>query len=134
VSPVAERIRVVHGGVAVADSTRCLCVRELGHGATYYVPVADVQMALLRPTAAEAGCAFKGVARSYDVQVGDTVAVDAAWEYPEPLPGWEVVADHVAFYPDRVDACLLDGEPAGGDVHGGWITSRVEGPFRLREA
>ena len=134
VSPVSERIRVIHGGATIADSTRCLRVCEVGHGPTYYVPPADVEMRLLRPAAAEPGCAFKGRAQSYDVVAGDAVALDAAWSYLEPLPGWEIVAGHVAFYPDLVDRCLLDDEPAGGDVHGGWITSHVEGPFRLRRS
>ena len=88
VSPASERIRVMHGGVIVADSARCLRVCEIGHGPTYYFPPADVALQLLRPTAVEQGCAFKGRAQSYDLLAGDTVAPDAAWSYPEPLSTW----------------------------------------------
>ncbi len=130
VGPSAERVRVVHGGVTVADSTRCLKVCETGHGPTYYIPVEDVRPGVLRATPVEEGCTFKGVAQVHDLVVGDAVAAAAAWIYADPLPGWEAVADHVAFYPSRVEACLLDDERATGDGYGGWVTSRVEGPFR----
>ena len=41
--------------------------------------------------------------------------------------------DHVAIYPGKVDRCLVDGEQVRaqeGDFYGGWITSRVTGPFK----
>jgi uncharacterized protein (DUF427 family) len=85
---------------------------------------------VLRATPAEEGCTFKGVAQVHDLVVGEAVALAAAWTYPDPLPGWEAVVGHVAFYPSRVEACFLDDERATGDGYGGWVTSRVEGPFR----
>ena len=39
----------------------------------------------------------------------------------------------MAFYPQRVDACLLGDERVGangGDFYGGWITSDIRGPFK----
>ncbi len=56
-----------------------------------------------------------------------------AWCYPSPAPGYETIADHVAFYPARVDACYVDGEQAlaqEGKFYGGWITGDVVGPFK----
>ena len=50
-----------------------------------------------------------------------------------PLPGYESIAGHVAFYPGRVDEAWVDGErvmPQAGDFYGGWITSEVTGPFK----
>ena len=42
------------------------------------------------------------------------------------------VADHVAVYPAATDGCWVDDErvePQPGGFYGGWITSRVTGPF-----
>ena len=47
--------------------------------------------------------------------------------------GFESLLDHVAVMPGAVDACTVDGEivvPQEGGFYGGWITSRVVGPFK----
>ena len=57
----------------------------------------------------------------------------SAWTYPEPWPGYEAIAGRVAVYPSKMDRCTVDGEvvvPQEGDFYGGWITSRVVGPFK----
>ena len=39
----------------------------------------------------------------------------------------------MALFPDAVDNCEVDGErviPQEGGFYGGWITSRVVGPFK----
>jgi hypothetical protein len=44
-----------------------------------------------------------------------------------------VLREHVAVMPAAVDRCLVDGEevlPQEGGFYGGWITSRVTGPFK----
>jgi hypothetical protein len=56
-----------------------------------------------------------------------------AWSYPRPLPGYEAIAGHLAFYPGRVEACFVDGvrvAPQPGGFYGGWITPDVVGPFK----
>ena len=43
------------------------------------------------------------------------------------------IAGFLASYPGRVDACFVDGERVvsqEGGFYGGWITSRVAGPFK----
>ncbi len=64
---------------------------------------------------------------------GGLVVPDGAWSYPEPRPGFEELAGHIAFYPQHVDSCRVDGELVeanDGDFYGGWITSKVVGPFK----
>jgi hypothetical protein len=59
--------------------------------------------------------------------------IDAVWSYPLPTPGYEPLTDAVAFYPARMDECLLDGErvrPQPGGFYGGWITDDVVGPVK----
>jgi hypothetical protein len=49
------------------------------------------------------------------------------------MAGYEPLASHVAFYPGRMDACFVDDERVQaqeGDFYGGWITSKVVGPFK----
>ena len=48
-------------------------------------------------------------------------------------PGFEALRDHVAVLAGAVDACYVDDErvqPQEGGFYGGWITSRVVGPFK----
>ncbi len=56
-----------------------------------------------------------------------------AWWYDDPADGFEALQGHVALYPGRMDACTIDGEVVQaqeGDFYGGWITSRIRGPFK----
>jgi uncharacterized protein (DUF427 family) len=133
VEAAGRRIRVEHGGVVLADTTRSLRVLETSHPPVYYIPPEDVQMKYLSPSRRHTFCEFKGRAGYYDLAVGEHVVREAAWYYPEPSPGYEIIHNHVAFYPGRVDACLVDEErvtPQAGDFYGGWITSDIEGPFK----
>jgi uncharacterized protein (DUF427 family) len=134
IEPLGRRVRVVHGGVVVAESERALRVLETASPPTVYVPLADVRRDLLR----EAGgrhtvCEWKGRADYLDVEAGGERAERAAWTYRNPRPGYEELAGHVAFYPGRVDAACLDGErvrPQPGGFYGGWISDGIEGPFK----
>ena len=56
-----------------------------------------------------------------------------AWTYPDPSPGYEVLRDHVSFYPGRVDAAWLGDERVQvqqSDFYRGWITGDLVGPFK----
>jgi uncharacterized protein (DUF427 family) len=99
----------------------------------YYIPPEDVRLEYLTPTRRSTWCEWKGRARYYTVTVGDRVAEEAAWFYPDPVEGYGAIQDHVAFYPGRMDVCTVDGEQVQaqpGDFYGGWITSEVVGPFK----
>ena len=128
-----RRVRVEHAGATVADSTRAVRVLETSHPPVYYIPPVDVRMDSLRANSRRTFCEFKGEAAYYDLVAGDQVVENAAWSYPDPSPGYEAIRDHLAFYPGRIDACLLDDErvtPQAGDFYGGWITSEIAGPFK----
>jgi uncharacterized protein (DUF427 family) len=128
-----RRIRVVVDGTVVADSTRALRVLETSHPPAWYVPREDVRMDLLLPTSRRSMCEYKGQAGYFTIRVGGSDRRDAAWTYERPLPGYEAIARHIAFYPGRVDEAWVDDErvvPQAGDFYGGWITSEVTGPFK----
>jgi uncharacterized protein (DUF427 family) len=128
-----DRISIELGGVTVADSVRTIRVLETSHPPVYYVPREDFIDGSLRPGGGSSFCEFKGLAAYLDVVAGRVTAERAAWYYPEPSPGFELLVDHVAVYPAAMDRCLVDGEvvvPQEGGFYGGWITRRVVGPFK----
>ncbi|HET8958160.1 MAG TPA: DUF427 domain-containing protein [Microcella sp.] len=133
VEPVSGRVTIELNGQRIVDTTRALRVLETSHPPTVYVPRADIVDGALRDADGTSFCEFKGRAGYLDVVAGDRVAAKAAWYYPNPSRGYEELVDHVAIYPGRMDECTLDGElvtAQEGDFYGGWITSRVVGPFK----
>lgn len=68
VEPSARRVRVVHGGATIADTTRA--VRE----------------EILRPSRRRKFCEFKGEASYHDLEIDGQTVRDAAWYYPDPSP------------------------------------------------
>ncbi|GAA4115415.1 DUF427 domain-containing protein [Knoellia locipacati] len=129
-----EVVQIRFGGGVVARSTRSLRVLETSHPPTYYVPEADFAPGTLRPAQGSTRCEFKGDAAYFDVVGADgSVARSAAWTYPSPMPGFEALVGHVAVMPGAMDECRVDDEvvtPQQGGFYGGWITSRVVGPFK----
>ncbi len=134
VVPSDERVRVVHAGAVVADSTRALRLLETAHAPAYYVPLADVRRDLLRPSRTRTRCEFKGTAHYVDLLVPGAPAVsDAGWWYPDPTAGYRELADTICFYPQRVDRCEVAGEavtPLPSAFYGDWPTSRVAPPYK----
>jgi uncharacterized protein (DUF427 family) len=120
-------------GVVVAETQRGWRVLETSQPPAYYFPPDDVRLDLLEPSTSRTFCEWKGGATYRSVRVGDRLAVDAAWFYERPIPRFEPIAGHLAFYPQRVDRCAVDGEEVqanAGQFYGGWITSKVVGPFK----
>ena len=128
-----RHIQLVLNGVVIADTSRARRVLETSHPPVYYFPPEDVRMEYLERTGEASWCEWKGRAGYYTVRVGDRVVPDAAWFYPDPMPGYGAIRNHVAFFPQHMDACTVDGEqvqPQPGDFYGGWITRDIVGPFK----
>jgi uncharacterized protein (DUF427 family) len=129
----SDLVVVEFGGRVVAETTRARRVLETSQPPAFYLPPDDVDMSLLVATTGATTCEWKGVASYFDVVVDDLVAAAAAWTYSEPTEGFEALANHIAFYPQKMDRCLVAGElvqTMDGDFYGGWITSKVVGPFK----
>lgn len=91
----------------------------------------------MRPAGGGSFCEWKGDALYWDVVIGDVVLPLVGWSYPNPnptpTPAFALLRDHVAFYAAPFDCCSVDGEtvtPQAGGLYGGWITSRLAGPFK----
>jgi len=126
-------VRVVHAGKVVADSRRALRLLETSHPPSWYIPPADLDMALLRRGAGGSFCEWKGNAVYWDVVVAGAPLLAVGWSYPQPTPGFAALKDHVAFYAAPFDGVFIDDEPVRpqpGGFYGGWITRDVAGPFK----
>lgn len=129
----SERVEVWLGGECVARTDRPWKVLETSHPPTYYLPRDAFADGALRPAPGTSHCEWKGQAVYLDVVGGGRTAPRAAWSYPEPTPGFAEIAGAVAVMAGQVDRCVVDGEtvvPQPGGFYGGWITSKVVGPFK----
>jgi uncharacterized protein (DUF427 family) len=89
----SSRYRATWNDTVIAESANTVVVEG-----NQYFPIADVRADLLQPSDSHTTCHWKGVARYYDVVVGDRVNRDAAWFYPEPSPAAAEIKDRVAFW------------------------------------
>ncbi|MDQ0692363.1 DUF427 domain-containing protein [Arthrobacter sp. W4I7] len=133
VEPSQERIRVVLGGELILDVTESVRVLETSHPPVYYFPREAFRPATLELASGTSYCEFKGTAQYLNIRGGGLLAAAAGWFYPQPAPPYITLTGHVALYPGKMDYCEVDGEcvrPQAGAFYGGWITSRVVGPFK----
>lgn len=132
--PCTRHLVVEFAGRVVAETRRSQRVLETGHPPTYYFYREDVDPDVLDcPHQGYAWCPYKGRARVCDLVDGERRSRRAAWTYPDPYAGYTALSGMVAFFPRRVDRCLVDGEvvqPQPGSNYGGWITGDIVGPFK----
>jgi uncharacterized protein (DUF427 family) len=131
---VPQRVRVVVDGIEIASSSAAVRVLETAGAPVYYLPAADVRRDLLVPTEHATVCEWKGEAHYWSIALpGGRVIPNAAWSYERPLPGFESIAGSFAFYAWAVDEAWVGEElatPQPGRFYGGWVTSRIVGPFK----
>jgi uncharacterized protein (DUF427 family) len=91
------------GTHVVADTTRALTLREADYPAVQYIPLDDVDQTLLTPSDTQTYCPYKGDASYYSITLPEGGLPDAVWTYREPDDAVAPIANHVAFYTDRVE-------------------------------
>jgi len=135
--PAIEHVdRAIHAtvrGHIIIGTHRPIRILETFHPPVYYIPPADVSMQFLEPSPHTSFCEFKGQAHYYSLVVDGEKRSNVAWYYPNPSPGYEDLADHIAFYAWALDEATVDGEqvtPQPGHFYGGWITSEITGPIK----
>jgi uncharacterized protein (DUF427 family) len=131
--PSTEHITVSFGGRVIATADQSFRVLETSHPPTYYLPRSAFVEGALRPAAGHSFCEWKGQASYLDLVSGERVAARSGWYYPTPTKPFAALVGHVTLYPQavdevRVDGELVEGQPGG--FYGGWITSKVAGPFK----
>lgn len=127
------RIKIVFNGITIADSINAKRVLETSHPPVYYIPPTDVKKEYLSPAENHSFCEWKGLANYFHLTAFDRTVRYACWYYPEPVADFARLKDHLAFYPQKMDACYVNDElvkPQPGKFYGGWITINIVGPFK----
>lgn len=104
IEPAGRRVTVRCFGRTIADSRDALVLREASYPAVFYLPRQDVDMGQLVRSDHLTHCPYKGDAAYYTIEVAGQRSANAVWTYEEPFPAVGAIAEHLAFYPDRVEA------------------------------
>ncbi len=134
--PTSAAITVSYNGSTIADTTNAVRVLETSQPPAFYIPRQDINFEFLTPSPARSFCEWKGEASYYDLNpevTGHGIHIDQiSWTYLAPNPAFESITNHLAFYAQKL-TCTVDGEEVNsneGTFYGGWITSKVVGPFK----
>jgi uncharacterized protein (DUF427 family) len=104
IEPNRARVTVSVAGRVVADTRDALTLKEASYPPVQYIPRRDVDMTLLERSEHQTYCPYKGDCAYYSIPVGGERSVNAVWAYEAPYPAVAAIKDHLAFYPNRVDA------------------------------
>ena len=104
ISPADGHVTVRAGGAVIASSDRALALREADYPPVLYIPREDVAMDRLQRTAQYTHCPYKGDCAYFSVTAAGARGENAAWSYESPYPAAAAIREHLAFYPDRIDA------------------------------
>ena len=107
------RVEVRLAGTVIADSHRPVLVFERDLPVRYYLPDADIRRDLLRFSTTTSVCPYKGTASYWSACIDGQDHQDIAWTYRDPVPEMPKLKGLVAFYPERVDWVMVDGERVG---------------------
>jgi uncharacterized protein (DUF427 family) len=99
-----NRVVILLAGRVVADTRDALTLREASYSPVQYIPRKDVDMALLARTDHTTYCPYKGDCAYYSIPAGGERSANAVWSYENPYAAVASIKEHLAFYPDRVDA------------------------------
>ena len=108
IEPAQGRVVIRYGGQIIADTRKALTLRESDYNSVHYIPRADVDMSLLERTAHGTYCPYKGDASYYTIAIAGTRSENAVWTYESPYQAVVDIKDHLAFYPERVDAIEVE--------------------------
>ncbi|WP_345811111.1 DUF427 domain-containing protein [Paraburkholderia sp. PREW-6R] len=104
VEPANARVTVTVAGKVIASTEKALVLREAAYPPVYYLPRNDVEMTLLERTDHSTYCPYKGECAYYSIALGGEKTANSVWTYESPYAAVKEIAQHLAFYPDRVDS------------------------------
>ncbi|QBI55317.1 DUF427 domain-containing protein [Streptomonospora litoralis] len=114
--PFPRRVRAELGGQEVLDSDRGMLLHETSLLPQLYVPTEDIRTELLTPSDRTTHCPYKGDASYWHLRVGERVAENAVWAYPDPAPEAAWLRGLSAVYWDAADTWLDEDEPVRGHL------------------
>jgi uncharacterized protein (DUF427 family) len=107
--PSPKWVRVMFGGEFIADSKRVHLLLP-GGPPYYHFPKEDVKLHFLEQSTHTEHSPLLGKASFWTVKVGDKVAEDAAWSYPEPISETLDLSNYISFQWDKMDAWFEESE------------------------
>jgi uncharacterized protein (DUF427 family) len=102
--PNLKRVVVSVAGRVIARTREALTLHEASYPPVQYIPRKDVDMTLLKRSAHATYCPYKGDCAYFSIPSGGERAINAVWTYEAPYDAVVAIRNHLAFYPDRVDA------------------------------
>ena len=87
--------RAVWNGQVIAETDDTVVVEG-----NHYFPRSSLREDVLRDSATESICPWKGTASYYSLESDGKSSADAVWYYAEPKPEAEMIRDRVAFWRD----------------------------------
>jgi uncharacterized protein (DUF427 family) len=100
ITPTKGRVVVKAGGRIIAETQEALTLQEASYPPVQYIPRADADMTQLTRTTHTTYCPYKGEATYYSLPNAE----NAVWSYEAPHSAMAKIKDHLAFYPNRVEA------------------------------
>ena len=128
-----ESIQVIALGKTIIHATHSIRMLETYHPPTYYFKPESVNQNYLTKSSRQSYCEWKGIASYFNIKVGNKTINNVAWSYKDPCQSYKKIAGWYAVYPQLMDSCWVNNEKVDaqvGDFYGGWITSRIVGPFK----
>lgn len=106
----SRAVEVNINGHTVAQTERPVLLFETGLPIRYYIPKIDVRQDLMVTGNKQTRCPYKGNAVHHSFQVEDEMFENIAWSYPFPTPEMSKIKNMVAFYHERLDDFIVNGE------------------------
>jgi uncharacterized protein (DUF427 family) len=106
VTPTDEHVVVKAGDRVIAETDNALTLQESTYPAVQYVPLGDVDPAVLERTSHATYCPYKGEASYYSLVLDGETKKNAVWTYETPYDAVSEIAGHVAFYPNQVEITI----------------------------
>jgi uncharacterized protein (DUF427 family) len=110
IAPSRKQVTVTVAGRHIADTREALVLKEAAYAPVYYIPRKDVDTTQLQRTSHHTYCPYKGDCAYYSIPVGGERSVNAVWTYEAPYAAVSLIKEHLAFYPDRVDAIQVSAD------------------------
>jgi uncharacterized protein (DUF427 family) len=104
IEPNPHRLRVIHSGITLADTSRGFTLKETGLQDVFYFPREDVNMTRFSRSDTTTHCPYKGDASYFHLRTEDgEVIQNVAWSYESPYEAAAAIKDCLAFFSERVD-------------------------------
>jgi uncharacterized protein (DUF427 family) len=88
-----------------------LTLREASNAPVQYIPRKDVDLTLLERADHATYCPYKGDCAYFSIPARGDRSINAVSTYETPYAAVAAIKEHVAFYPERVDA--IEERPGG---------------------